>query len=561
MKTNKSKLKISKKIKTVTLTTLVPLFLLSSGCSVVSNVPISEKKPGKTTQPEPKSSESGQKNNLPKNDKQGNQSQNSSDLVKKPEPGNQENQKKQDLTDKNLPNNDQNQKKDNQKPDSKLEKVEPPSKPKKEEKNESFSPPKKGSIPVDKKMEEKNQQNTEKKLVDDFDPYREQKNFDAELAQLKGHLSILPTAFQISKTNLEKNAQTLIYNGNNSLKDLPFNIINPINGLDEEKYKIKLDFSEATSKEKTKNQFPIERVKLVLFSKTNSNISFWKYVSLFYNKIESSFELKAKLPAEFNNIFPSFVAFLLLNKDKNDVISLPFFNDLGFILKDRNFGVGLKNDFVDLKASDSEKDKYEYNFEIVSAQPDDKSGKLKLNLQIWRVAKNSNTDNKEFFPEISTVEITGFAKNSNKEYKFEVAERGKFEQKLSDLELKKKLSENDLNSEFTKNRFLKLLFENLHIRINQNLNMNEKWIEVAKLRADNWLIYPQIQYLNLDSTKFIQNLTLTREDNKINWKFELNTYLLSKNQTLTPQSRDYLLGEKKTHVIQGSFDLEKNKNS
>lgn len=106
----------------MSLTTLVPLFLLSSGCSVVSNVPISEKKPGKTTQSEPKSSESGQKNNLPKNDKQGNQSQNSSDLVKKPEPGNQENQKKQDLTDKNLPNNDQNQKKDNQKPDSKLEK-------------------------------------------------------------------------------------------------------------------------------------------------------------------------------------------------------------------------------------------------------------------------------------------------------------------------------------------------------------------------------------------------------------------------------------------------------
>lgn len=371
----------------------------------------------------------------------------------------------------------------------------------------------------------------------------------------------MPTAFQISKTNLEKNAQTLIYNGNNSLKDLPFNIINPINGLDEEKYKIKLDFSEATSKEKTKNQFPIEKVKLVLFSKTNSNISFWKYVSLFYNKIESSFELKAKLPAEFNNIFPSFVAFLLLNKDKNDVISLPFFNDLGFILKDRNFGVGLKNDFVDLKASDSEKDKYEYNFEIVSAQPDDESGKLKLNLQIWRVAKNSNTDNKEFFPEISTVEITGFAKNSNKEYKFEVAERGKFEQKLSDSELKKKLSENDLNSEFTKNRFLKLLFENLHIRINQNLNVNEKWIEVAKLRADNWLIYPQIQYLNLDSTKFTKNLTLTRQNNTINWKFELNTYLLSKNQTLTPQSRDFLLGEKKTHVIQGSFDLNQIKNS
>ncbi|MXR10309.1 LppA-related lipoprotein [Mesomycoplasma hyopneumoniae] len=404
---------------------------------------------------------------------------------------------------------------------------------------------KKAEVEITRKKEEVLKKNDAVKSLD--------KN-EILLTELKAHLGNLPDQIQVANARKNDNPMTLVYKATNEYKNLSYyNIVNPI-GEDNEKYELKLDFFNAKYNKNGQNKDPIENVKLILSLKSNPNIKFSKVVTVFYQKqekTEKNYILKTKFPEEFKNIYPSFIAFLILNREKENVVSLPFFNEDGVILKNRKFGFGLQNELVEFKSKNLENDKDKYTFEVLSAKADDENGKLSLNLRLWKI--KDRTERKETFAEIETVEISGFAKNSSKNYEFKLAEKD-FEINLLKDNLKNKLTDEKLKSSFTKHAFLKILFEKMHIW--SSIENEKKLIKISDLKIGNWLVYPQLMFLDLDPIKSIDNLILTKNGNKINWKLNLETYLLDKNQTLTPQSQDFLLGQKQIQEIQGSLNLD-----
>lgn len=404
---------------------------------------------------------------------------------------------------------------------------------------------KKAEVEITRKKEEVLKKNNTFKSLD--------KN-EILLTELKAHLGNLPDQIQVANARKNDNPMTLVYKATNEYKNLSYyNIVNPI-GEDNEKYELKLDFFNAKYNKNGQNKDPIENVKLILSLKSNPNIKFSKVVTVFYQKqekTEKNYILKTKFPEEFKNIYPSFIAFLILNREKENVVSLPFFNEDGVILKNRKFGFGLQNELVEFKSKNLENDKDKYTFEVLSAKADDENGKLSLNLRLWKI--KDRTERKETFAEIETVEISGFAKNSSKNYEFKLAEKD-FEINLLKDNLKNKLTDEKLKSSFTKYAFLKILFEKMHIW--STIENEKKLIKISDLRIGNWIVYPQLMFLDLNPIKSIDNLILTKNGNKITWKLNLETYLLDKNQTLTPQSQDFLLGQKQIQEIQGSLNLD-----
>ncbi|MDW2930935.1 LppA family lipoprotein [Mesomycoplasma ovipneumoniae] len=393
----------------------------------------------------------------------------------------------------------------------------------------------------------------EKIVPEPFDPKKEEKETDVQLTQLKGYLSTLPSSFRITKSMQDLYPLTIIGKGNSDeYKNFPYvNFIDPIQDLND-KYSVKLDFSNAVvaSTGASNQEKPINNVLLFLYLKDNESIKSSKTVSLFYKQEEASkINLIAKqLPQEFKSIFPSFLVFSLLNSN-NDVISNPFFNQIGHVLNDRNFGVGLKDTFAEFSPEISDNDKEKYGFDVVSAQPDDENGKLRLNLQIWKI--NQDTEIKTFLPNNKSLEFSGLAKNSDNIYQIELSENT-LEIDVLKSNVKKILLERDLNSKFSKHTFLKHLLEHLYIRVNAEIN--NKWIKLSEVQHNRWLIFPQIQFANLVTTQLINDLTLERNDKKITWTLDLKTVLLKNNQILTPNG-EFLLGKEKIHKISGVLEI------
>ncbi|WP_069098432.1 LppA-related lipoprotein [Mesomycoplasma ovipneumoniae] len=390
----------------------------------------------------------------------------------------------------------------------------------------------------------------EKIIAQPFEPKKQEKETDIQLAQLKGYLSTLPNSLRITNSMQSSYPLTIIHNGNNNYKDFPYvNFVDPIQDLNDE-YDIKFDFSSAFSTGTSNQKKPINNVLLVLYRKDNSSIKSSKTVSLFYEQEQTSQInlIGKKLPDDFKNIFPSFLAFSLINSN-NDVISNPFFNQIGHVLNNRNFGVGLKDTFADFSPEISDNEKEKYGFDVVSAQPDDENGKLTLNLQIWKI--NKDTEIKTVLPNNKSLEFSGLAKNSDNIYQFELANKNLEIDTLKN-KVKKTLLEGDLKSSFSKHEFLKHLLEHLYIRVNAEIN--NKWIKLSEVQHNKWLIFPQIQFANLIATQLINDLTLEKNDKKITWTLDLKTVLLNNNQILTPNG-EFLLGKEKIHKISGVLEI------
>ncbi|MDW2926088.1 LppA family lipoprotein [Mesomycoplasma ovipneumoniae] len=390
-------------------------------------------------------------------------------------------------------------------------------------------------------------------VAEPFDPKKQEKEVDVQLVQLKGYLSTLPSSFLITNHMQSSYPLTIINDGKTAKKNFTYvNFIDPIQDLND-KYSIKLDFSNAvvSSASGSSQKKPINNVLLVLYLKDNDSIKSSKAVSLFYEQEKTSqINLIAKkLPDDFKNIFPSFLAFSLLNSN-NDVISNPFFNQIGHVLNDRNFGVGLKDTFAEFSPEINDDEKEKYGFDVVSAQPDDENGKLRLNLQIWKIDKD--TEIKTFLPNNKSLEFSGLAKNSDNIYQIELANKN-LEIDVLKNDVKKTLLEKDLKSDFTKHTFLKHLLDHLYIKVNAEIN--NKLIKLSEVVEHNkWLIFPQIQFANLVTTELINDLTLEKNDKKITWTLNLKIDLLNNNQILTPNS-EFPSGEKKIHKISGVLEI------
>ncbi|ASU14054.1 hypothetical protein CIB43_00141 [Mesomycoplasma hyopneumoniae] len=227
---------------------------------------------------------------------------------------------------------------------------------------------------LDKPQAEDDHQ-VEKIDVKPFNPKEDQKDDDIKLARLKGYLSTLPNTLYVTTSLQNYLPLTIIHSGKGEKKDFGYvNFVKPIQNFNDTEYEAKLDFSDAQQKEnKTKN--PIENVGLVLSLKDNKKITSSKKIRLLYTEEqENKSHLKAKsLPESFKHIFPSFLAFALLNKEK-EVISLPFFNESGYVLNNQNFGAGLKSIFAEFNNSENNNQKDKFGFDVVSAQPDDEKG-------------------------------------------------------------------------------------------------------------------------------------------------------------------------------------------
>ncbi|WP_462088156.1 LppA family lipoprotein [Mesomycoplasma hyopneumoniae] len=407
---------------------------------------------------------------------------------------------------------------------------------------------------LDKPQAEDDHQ-VEKIDVKPFNPKEDQKDDDIKLARLKGYLSTLPNTLYVTTSLQNDLPLTIIHSGKGEKKDFGYvNFVKPIQDFNDTEYEAKLDFSDAQQKEnKTKN--PIENVGLVLSLKDNKKITSSKKIRLLYTEEqENKSHLKAKsLPESFKHIFPSFLAFALLNKEK-EVISLPFFNESGYVLNNQNFGAGLKSIFAEFNNSENNNQKNKFGFDVVSAQPDDEKGELKLNFQLWKI-NETNGDQKEIFPKIESLTFSNLAKNSDNNYEIKLDE-ATTNTNLSNEDFGLKNAGENLNtSKFKKNEFIKKIIDNIRVNIKAE-NINNKWLKVSEAKYKNWLIFPQIQYANLDSTKLINNLKVEKQqENKISWTLNLESYLLDNNQILTPDS-DFIFGEqKKTITIKGEMQL------
>ncbi|WNM14036.1 LppA-related lipoprotein [Mesomycoplasma ovipneumoniae] len=387
-------------------------------------------------------------------------------------------------------------------------------------------------------------------IAQPFEPKKQEKETDVQLAQLKGYLSTLPNSFHITHNMQSSYPLTIIHSGKTDKKNFSYvNFVDPIHDLKNE-YDIKLDFSNAASTSSSNQKKPINNVLLVLYRKDNSSIKSSKTVSLFYEQEQTSQInlIPKQLPDDFKNIFPSFLAFSLINSN-NDVISNPFFNKIDHVLNNQNFGVGLKDTFADFSPKINDNENEQYGFDVASAQPDDENGKLKLNLQIWKIDKG--TEIKTFLPDNKSLEFSGLAKNSDNIYQFELS-KNTLEIDVLKNDVKKTLLEGDLKSNFSKHKFLKYLLEHLYIRVNAEIN--NKWIKLSEVKHNRWLIFPQIQFANLVATQLINDLTLERNDKKITWSLDLKTVLLNNNQILTPNG-EFLLGNEKIHKISGVLEI------
>lgn len=322
--------------------------------------------------------------------------------------------------------------------------------------------------------------------------------------------------------------------------------------IDDNEYKINFDFSKSTS-----TSSGIQNVELKL-TDSKTNYSEKKNVNLLLTKNsgESNFIIKKKdLPSSFKQIFPSFLAFALLNSNKT--IGDSIFSNPEEVIENLGFGVGLINTLLEIE----NKNNHHYKIQPIKAIANDDQGTLTLTVE----AKNQDEhyqgtleDSKEH-----TFTFENLAKNSDDLVEFTVDNIRLTSEAKNDQIIKSQINKNSNRLTLTLQSKLKKLVEKylqVQIKSKQNItNYKKALFDVQEhLKDSNHILFPQIIFFesfnkysyNNDKIKFQWD-----GNKKITYTWNLDYQYLDFSQYIT--NNDTLISGQQHHTktLTGTIDL------
>ncbi|MXR55905.1 hypothetical protein DR095_00600 [Mycoplasma flocculare] len=340
------------------------------------------------------------------------------------------------------------------------------------------------------------------------------------------------------------------------------NFIQKLKNFDDEHYDLSFKFPFEVKVEKSSsdiNEHRLENVELFL-AKKGTSLKLTKKVTLFWNlnnlakleKTEAELYKKELLPV-FSKISPSILAYALVNSDKESFFDSPLFADFSAAFNQISLSVGLKGEFLGIKlAQNPEK----WSFDIVSASPNDETGELKL-----RVQKTKTEDTKQNIGAVQEFSFTGFKKNNDEDFEFEVDPNLVWPQ-IRDKNIFKDNQHEQNLSEVQKGQIGKILLDNLFFKLKDkndpDIILKDFQISKHIKNNSNFFAYPQVISLKWSETNQEANKKIKMEikDKKLQYSFNLEFAYLAPNSTLNPNDQSLQFASFKTKLIKGEIPLE-----
>lgn len=386
---------------------------------------------------------------------------------------------------------------------------------------------------------------------------QDKQELEKEFAKIPDFLELSPTEKKFSNNNIT----TLLYR----LKEKPStfhytNFIKKLENFDDDNYQIIFNFPWEVKKVDSSsniNEHKLENVQLSLLKK-GMDLKLTKDVVLFWNldqgsKLEKTEAIlyKKQLSPVFSKISPSILAYALVNSGKQSYFNLPVFSDFSAAFSQVSLSVGLKTEFLGLKNA---KDLEKWSFDILSANPNDQTGILKLKVQ-----KTKTEETKQNIGQPEEFTFENLKKNGNSDFEFQIDPNLIWPQ-IRDKKIFRENQNGQSLTEIQKGQIGKILLDNLVFRLkNNDSDIILKEFQVNKYIKvnNNFFAYPQI--ISLKWTELYKNankMQMEIKDKKLLYSFDLEYAHLEPNTHLEPNSQSLQFSNFQRQTIKGEIPLE-----
>ncbi|WP_434337083.1 LppA-related lipoprotein [Mesomycoplasma conjunctivae] len=362
----------------------------------------------------------------------------------------------------------------------------------------------------------------------------------AELQNIVNNISSLQT---VARDKISDLPATILFKFKDYIQNFSYKtLINPIANIDDNIYSIQLDLSSAKA-----SSTEINNVILKLKFKDNSDVFVQKNISIVWPSKTKDYEISVKkLPDIFKNIFPSILAYALVNVDSEEVFNSRILGDFNFSLENFSFGQDLKNNFLEVKS----KTNNHYDFKVLSAKADDQNGSLELEIQITNLDQNL-VDNQTF-----AFKFEGL-NHGDQAIEFKINE-DKVLQEIKKKQLVEKIKKQSINN-FTKPQLNKIFAENLEIYFEQLASVYKLTHFLVKdhLNTNKYLVYPKIIFFDLQNA---QNEPITSDfeykDGYLEYTYKFKTANLSSSFFLYNNLNELLSGNFAEKTVVGKIKID-----
>ncbi|WP_240536601.1 LppA-related lipoprotein [Mesomycoplasma hyopneumoniae] len=386
---------------------------------------------------------------------------------------------------------------------------------------------------------------------------QDKQELEKEFAKIPDFLELSPTEKKFSNNNIT----TLLYR----LKEKPStfhytNFIKKLENFDDDNYQIIFNFPWEVKKVDSSsniNEHKLENVQLSLLKK-GIDLKLTKDVVLFWNldqgsRLEKTQAIlyKKQLSPVFSKISPSILAYALVNSGKQSYFNLPVFSDFSAAFSQVSLSVGLKTEFLGLKNA---KDLEKWSFDILSANPNDQTGILKLKVQ-----KTKTEETKQNIGQPEEFTFENLKKNGDSDFEFQIDPNLIWPQ-IRDKKIFRKNQNGQSLTEIQKGQIGKILLDNLVFRLkNNDSDIILKEFQVNKYIKvnNNFFAYPQI--ISLKWTELYKNankMQMEIKDKKLLYSFDLEYAYLEPNAHLEPNSQSLQFSNFQRQTIKGEIPLE-----
>nr|WP_081420852.1 hypothetical protein [Mesomycoplasma hyopneumoniae] len=386
---------------------------------------------------------------------------------------------------------------------------------------------------------------------------QDKQELEKEFAKIPDFLELSPTEKKFSNNNIT----TLLYR----LKEKPStfhytNFIKKLENFDDDNYQIIFNFPWEVKKVDSSsniNEHKLENVQLSLLKK-GMDLKLTKDVVLFWNldqgsKLEKAEAIlyKKQLSPVFSKISPSILAYALVNSGKQSYFNLPVFSDFSAAFSQVSLSVGLKTEFLGLKNA---KDLEKWSFDILSANPNDQTGILKLKVQ-----KTKTEETKQNIGQPEEFTFENLKKNGDSDFEFQIDPNLIWPQ-IRDKKIFRKNQNGQSLTEIQKGQIGKILLDNLVFRLkNNDSDIILKEFQVNKYIKvnNNFFAYPQI--ISLKWTELYKNankMQIEIKNKKLLYSFDLEYAYLEPNAHLEPNSQSLQFSNFQRQTIKGEIPLE-----
>ncbi|CAT04921.1 mycoides cluster lipoprotein, LppA/P72 family [Mesomycoplasma conjunctivae] len=389
-------------------------------------------------------------------------------------------------------------------------------------------------------MVEQGTTNTKSLLKESDSKEKNNARIKAELQNIVNNISSLQTVARDKTSDLPA---TILFKFKDFIQNFSYTtLINPIANIDDNIYSIQLDLSSAKA-----SATEINNVILKLKFKDNLDVFVQKNISIVWPSKTKDYEISVKkLPDIFKNIFPSILAYTLVNVDSEEVFNSRILGDFNFSLENFSFGQDLKNNFLEVKS----KTNNHYDFKVLQAKADDQNGSLELEIQITNLDQNL-VDSQTF-----TFKFEGL-NHGDRAIEFKINE-DKVLQEIKNKKLKEKIKTQPINT-FTKAQLNKILTENLEIYFEQLASVYKLTHFLVKdhLNTNKYLVYPKIIFFDLQNA---QSEPITSDfeykDGYLEYTYKFKTANLSSSFFLYNNLNELLSGNFAEKTVIGKIKID-----